>query len=133
MDLSSEVDSIKRVDRDTFHASGIIVHFQKKEIEPTIEVSQLEEIFRDVLRRADILASHDIQSEPLSVRERMSNILDNLQNNETINFVEFFDVSEGRMGLIVTFLAILELVKESLIEILQNKVDSAIYLQLKKQ
>ena len=63
----------------------------------------------------------------------MSNILDNLQNNETINFVEFFDVSEGRMGLIVTFLAILELVKESLIEILQNKVDSAIYLQLKKK
>ena len=55
-------------------------HFQKKEIEPTIEVSQLEEIFKDVLRRADILASHDIQSEPLSVRERMSNILDNLQN-----------------------------------------------------
>jgi len=132
-DLSSEVDSIKRVDRDTFLASGIIVHFQKKEIEPTIEVSQLEEIFKDVLRRADILASHDIQSEPLSVRERMSNILDNLQNNETINFVEFFDVSEGRMGVIVTFLAILELVKESLIEILQNKVDSAIYLQLKKQ
>ncbi|MEC9205601.1 MAG: ScpA family protein [Pseudomonadota bacterium] len=132
-ELSSEVDSIARVDRDTFLASGIIVHFQKKETEPTIEIAQLEEVFKDVLRRADILASHDIQSEPLSVRERMSNILNDLQSNETINFIEFFNVNEGRMGVVVTFLAILELVKENLIDILQNENYSTIYLQLKKQ
>ena len=131
-DLSTEIDSISRVNRDTFLASGIIVHFKKKDIEPTIEISQLEEVFKDVLRRADILASHDIHSEPLSVRERMSNILEELGKNETISFIEFFDISEGRMGVIVTFLAILELVKDNLIDILQNETHSVIYLQLKK-
>ena len=131
-DLSTEIDSISRVDRDTFLASGIIVHFKKKDIQPTIEISQLEEVFKDVLRRADILASHDIHSEPLSVRERMSNILEELGKNETISFIEFFDINEGRMGVIVTFLAILELVKDNLIDILQNESHSVIYLQLKK-
>ena len=131
-DLSTEVESISRVDRDTFLASGIVVHFKKKDIQPTIEISQLEEVFKDVLRRADILASHDIHSEPLSVRERMSNILEELGKNETISFIEFFDINEGRMGVIVTFLAILELVKDNLIDILQNESHSVIYLQLKK-
>ena len=131
-DLSTEVESISRVDRDTFLASGIVVHFKKKDIQPTIEISQLEEVFKDVLRRADILASHDIHSEPLSVRERMSNILEELSKNETISFIEFFDINEGRMGVIVTFLAILELVKDNLIDILQNESHSVIYLQLKK-
>jgi len=131
-DLSTEIDSISRVDRDTYLASGIIVHFKKKDIQPTIEISQLEEVFKDVLRRADILASHDIHSEPLSVRERMSNILEELGKNETISFIEFFDINEGRMGVIVTFLAILELVKDNLIDILQNESHSVIYLQLKK-
>ena len=131
-DLSTEIDSISRVDRDTYLASGIIVHFKKKDIQPTIEISQLEEVFKDVLRRADILASHDIHSEPLSVRERMSIILEELGKNETISFIEFFDINEGRMGVIVTFLAILELVKDNLIDILQNESHSVIYLQLKK-
>ena len=131
-DLSTEVESISRVDRDTFLASGIVVHFKKKDIQPTIEISQLEEVFKDVLRRADILASDDIHSEALSVRERMSNILEELGKNETISFIEFFDINEGRMGVIVTFLAILELVKDNLIDILQNESHSVIYLQLKK-
>ena len=78
------------------------------------------------------MASHDIHSEPLSVRERMSNILEELGKNETISFIEFFDINEGRMGVIVTFLAILELVKDNLIDILQNETHSVIYLQLKK-
>ena len=129
--LSSDIDSISRVDRDTFLASGIITVFKKKETEPTIKISQLEEAFKEVLRRSDILATHEIQAEPLSVRDRMSNILNDLKTNKTIGFVEFFDVSEGRMGVIVTFLAILELVKESLIDILQNESYSAIYLKLK--
>ncbi len=130
--LSTEIDTISRVDRDTFLASGIIIHFKKKDIEPTIEISQLEEIFKDVLKRADILASHEIHSEPLSVRERMSNILESLTNSEPISFIKFFDVTEGRMGVVVTFLAILELVKDNLVEILQNEPQSIIYLQLKQ-
>ena len=62
----------------------------------------------------------------------MSNILEELGKNETISFIEFFDINEGRMGVIVTFLAILELVKDNLIDILQNESHSVIYLQLKK-
>ena len=62
----------------------------------------------------------------------MSDILESLTNNDAISFIEFFDVTEGRMGVVVTFLAILELVKDNLIEILQNDPHSVIYLQLKK-
>ena len=96
---------------------------------PSIDLQQLEDAFQEVLRRAEIFASHDIQTESLSVRERMSIILDIINNNGTIKFVDCFTYQEGRMGAIVTFLAILELVKECLIDMVQNEDYSMIYLQ----
>ena len=82
----------------------------------------------DVLKRAEIFSTHNIQSETLSVRERMSSILSLLTANENIQFDELFDISEGRLGVIVTFLAILELVKESLIDVVQSESMSKIYI-----
>ena len=82
----------------------------------------------DVLKRAEIFSTHNIQSETLSVRERMSSILSLLTDNENIQFDELFDINEGRLGVIVTFLAILELVKESLIDVVQSESMSKIYI-----
>ena len=96
---------------------------------PTIKMSQLQEAFHEVLKRAEINASHNIQTETLSVRERMSKILDEISKQETISFIDCFDFNEGKMGAIVTFLAILEMVKENLIDIIQNEDFSMIYLQ----
>ena len=130
-DLSEKLDVIPRRNRDTFVISGIITNFNKTDNMPKLKLDQLEAAFQSVLKRAEIYASHTIESEALSVRERMSSILININKNGTIKFTECFTYSEGRMGAIVTFLAILEMVKESLIDIIQNEDFSIIYLQTK--
>ena len=131
-DLSEKIDLIPRLHRDTFVISGIMTNFNNTDERPKIELSQLESAFQEVLRRAEIFATHTIESEALSVRERMSNIIDAINNNGTIKFIDCFTFQEGRMGAIVTFLAILEMLKESLIDIIQNDDFSMIYLQVKK-
>ena len=131
-DLSEKVDILPRTNRDTFIISSIITNIEKKQILPKIELSQLEDAFTEVLRRADIFASHNIEPEILSVRERMSLVLEKINMLGTIKFIDCFVYEEGKMGAIVTFLAILEMVKESLIDIIQNEHLSMIYLQSKK-
>ena len=128
-DLSVKIDEVPSLNRDTFVISGILANFKRKETMPTIKMSQLQEAFHEVLKRAEINASHNIQTETLSVRERMSKILDEINKQETISFIDCFDFNEGKMGAIVTFLAILEMVKENLIDIIQNEDFSMIYLQ----
>ena len=128
-ELSLKLDDAPRLNRDTFVVSGILAKFERKDDAPSIDISQLELASQEVLRRAEILASHNIQSETLSVRERMSLILDSINESGTIKFIDCFTHEEGKMGAIVTFLAILEMVKESLIDIIQNEDYSMIYLQ----
>ncbi len=128
-DLSEQLDEIPRLNRDTFIVSKIFTNIEKKEYLPSIDLQELENAFQEVLKRAEIFASHEIQTETLSVRERMSLILDIINKNGTIKFIDCFTYEEGRMGVIVTFLAILELSKESLIDRVQNQDYSMIYLQ----
>ena len=104
--LSEKLDEIPRLNRDTFIISRIFANIEKKDTMPTIDLGELEIAFQEVLKRAEIFASHEIQSEALSVRERMSFILDIINKNETIKFIDCFTYQEGRMGAIVTFLAI---------------------------
>ena len=130
-ELSEKLDDIPRRNRDTFVISGIMTNFNKTENLPKLEIDQLEAAFQDVIRRAEIYATHTIESEALSVRERMSSILLNINTHGTMKFIDCFTYEEGRMGAIVTFLAILEMVKESLIDIIQNADYSMIYLQPK--
>ena len=74
-----------------------------------------------MLRRADQVTHHQIRREPLSVRERMSRILGVLQANARLPFGALFDTSEGRAGVVVSLLAILEMSKERIIEIIQDE------------
>ena len=129
--LSEEINEIPRVNRDTYVVSGIMTHFKHVQKMPTIEIDELEKAFQEVLRRAEIFASHNIEAEKLSVRERMTSIIDALNSKNMMSFIDCFNFKEGRMGVIVTFLAILELVKENLIDIIQNENFSMIYLQSK--
>ncbi len=131
-DLSLELDSIPRLNRDNFIASGIFNQIEKKQELPKINIDELEHAFLEVMKRAEINASHNINTEVLSVRERMTRVLELLNNNEDTVFTDCFDVSEGKMGVVVTFLAILELVKESIIDLIQNDSLSVIYLKVKK-
>jgi segregation and condensation protein A len=84
---------------------------------------------RDVLGRAELFSSHQVQMEPLSVRERMTSIMDRLRRNPYLEFQHFFTPEEGRMGVVVTFLAMMELTREQVIDIIQNEPMGQIYLK----
>ena len=132
-DLSSELDMIPRLNRGNFIASGVINQLEKKQDLPKINIEELEQAFLDVMKRAEINASHEINTEVLSVRERMTRVLELLNNNTNTIFTDCFDMTEGKMGVVVTFLAILELVKENIIDLFQNEPLSVIYLKLKNE
>ena len=92
----------------------------------------LEELlrsFRDVLNRADMFTHHNVEREALSVRERMSLVLTALQGREFIEFGSLFTAGEGRLGVVVTFIALLELLKESMIELVQSEPFAAIHIK----
>src|SRR5262245_40117355 len=85
--------------------------------------------FKDVFTRAEMFAYHHIQRERLSVRQRMSEILGRLREAAFIEFVHLFDAVEGRMGVTVTFIAMLELMKEGLLEIVQAQPYAPIHVR----
>jgi segregation and condensation protein A len=84
------------------------------------ELVELLAAFRDLMHRAELFAHHQVQREPLSVRERMSGILQKLRGGRRVVFTELFEPAEGRMGVVVSFIAILELVREALVELRQE-------------
>jgi segregation and condensation protein A len=86
-------------------------------------------VFQQALQRSEQFAHHHVRREPLSVRERMSQVLSELEGERYRNFVDLFDPTEGRVGVTVTFLAILELVKESLIDLVQAEPFGPIHVR----
>lgn len=103
----------------------------KEIVIPQIPLQALLQAMRDIVLRADFFASHHITREPLSVRERMSLILGVLKQAEHIYFASLFTLEEGRAGVVVTLLAILELAKEMLIEIMQTEAFGQITVKLR--
>ena len=129
---SEKLETLPRNFRDFYVVSNAVDSKESKIIEtPDIKIDQLKVAFLEVLKRAEIFSTHNIQSETLSVRERMSLILSVLKKGDNVQFEKLFNLEEGRLGVIVTFLAILELVKESLIDIIQNESMSRVYIGLK--
>lgn len=96
---------------------------------PDIKMDDLMAAFLEVLKRSELLATHRVEKEALSVRERMTFILDSLTKQSTVRFEQFFNKNEGRMGVVVTFLAMLELLKESLIDMVQTEPFGPIHLK----
>ena len=84
---------------------------------------------KDVLGRAELFSHHHVQMEPLSVRERMTRIIDLLRASPYMEFSQFFTAEEGRAGVVVTFLALMELTRERLVDIVQNEPMGMIYIK----
>ena len=99
--------------------------------EINVDLNDLLLAFKAVLKRTDLCRHHQIKKETLSLRDRMSHVLSLLEDQTAIPFQYFFNIEEGRDGVVVSFMAILELAKEALIEISQKTAFSPIYLQLK--
>ena len=84
---------------------------------------------KEVMQRAEMFAHHHVEREPLSVRERMSVLVEHLNPDQFVEFTSLFNVEEGRQGVVVTLLAILELIKESLIDMVQNEPFGPIHVK----
>ncbi len=118
---AEDLDTLPRMDRDVFIAMAEPPDIPKEVIIPNVTWTALLEAMRDVMERAALFTSHQIIREPLSVRERMTFILDSLTASPNIKFIDCFTLAEGRAGVVVTLLAILELAKESIIKIIQQQ------------
>ena len=97
---------------------------------PDVHLVELQDAWRDILKRATLVQHHKISREELSVREHMSIVLKHLQGRKFVEFEHLFDPSQGTPVLVVTFIALLELAKETLIEITQAEAFAPIYVRL---
>jgi segregation and condensation protein A len=118
---AEQIDTLPRLERELFTTLVDVSALNVTEQLPDIELKDLLLAFQAVLQRADQNSHHQVIKEPLSVRERMTMILDKLREFDSCVFSQLFRVHEGRAGVVVSFLAILELSKERLIEIIQTE------------
>jgi segregation and condensation protein A len=126
---AEDLDALPRLERDLFTA---VVEFPGRKTQarpPEVSLDTVLRAFAEVLRRAELFSHHHIQREPLSVRERMSLVLEKVKPDEFVEFRQFFTVEEGRAGVIVALLAILELIREGLITLVQNEENGPIYVK----
>ena len=124
------IDRMPRLDRDTWVASADLVDRKVVRIPPQVTLQEMLIAFQDVLSRSDMFAHHHVQREPLSVRQRMTDVLAALQTNAFVDFVRLFNAEEGRRGVTVTFVAILELLREGLIELVQSEAYAPLHVRL---
>jgi segregation and condensation protein A len=127
--VAEEIETMPRQDRDFVTVSAFVVDRNVIRLPPPVELRELLLALKDVLKRAELTGRHAIQREALSVRNRMSDVLKALDDGEFHRFEQLFNPDEGRLGVVVTFLALLELAKEHLIEIMQGEPLSPIYLK----
>ena len=117
---AEDISELPRLERDIFVASADAPERKVVTKLPDVTMKELLLAFHDVLKRAEMFSNLHMQREPLSVRQRMSEILTRIKGGSFIGFSELFDPEEGRMGVAVTFIAILELLKESVVEVVQS-------------
>lgn len=129
---AENIDRLPRVGREVHLAVIDGSNLPHRKVQPKVSMFELLDAFREVLKRAELYKSHHVLREPLSVRERMTRVLESISNVGPDGFASFqslFDAKEGRMGLVVTFLAVLELLKESLIVIVQHEPFAPIHVK----
>lgn len=130
---AEDIEELPRLERDTWVGSAKAPEINRARPDPEIDMRELMLALGEVLRRADMFASHHIQREALSTRERMSEVLERLAGEQFVPFVSLFSVTEGRLGVVVTFLALMELIKESLVEIVQTESFGPIHVKARSE
>jgi segregation and condensation protein A len=124
-----DLDSLERLERDVTQGGADVPEKVVVTTLPDITLKELLIAFKEAIDRSDMFAHHHIQREPLSVRERMSAVLGSLSGERYLEFSQLFEPQEGRMGVTVTFLAILELLKEALISVVQSEAYGPIHVR----
>lgn len=126
---AEDIDELPRIGRDLQPARCEVSERRVVEALPDVTLKEVLVAFKEVLERADMFSHHHIQREALSVRERMSNVLAGLTADRFTEFTRLFKPEEGRLGVVVTLLAVLELIKGSLIELIQTEPYGPIHVK----
>jgi len=126
---AEDLDALQRMDRDVFQASAEGPEQNVIKLPPEVNLQDLISAFQEVMQRASMYAHHHVQLESLSVRERMSSVLSRVSTDRFTKFSDLFTIEEGRMGVVVSFLAVLELVKGALIELSQTEPYAPIHVK----
>ncbi len=126
---SEDLDELPRQERDFSVAAAYLEEMDVVRVPPEVDLQDILAALRDVMSRADMFTHHHIEQEPLSVRERMSIIVDRLRESPYMEFHQLFAPEEGRMGVVVSFLALMELSKEHLVDIIQREPMGRIYVR----
>ena len=126
---AEDLDALPRMDRDTASASAHVPDRASVKLPPPVELKEMLLALHDVLKRAELFTGHAIRREALSVRQRMTELLGRLGGGAFHRFESLFDPREGRLGVVVTFLSILELAKEQLLDVVQEAPLAPIYIK----
>ena len=128
--VAEDMAELPRVERDVFLVRPERPEPVRKRADPPVQLKEVLVALADVLHRAEMYRHHAVRMEPLSVRERMSNVLTQLgERPDFVPFADLFRAEEGRRGVVVTFLAITELIREGLIDFVQNEAYAPIYVR----
>ncbi len=126
---AEDIDNLPRVRRDVFPVDVDSPDLKIVRLPPRVDMKDVLSAFKDVLQRASMYEKHHIQMEPLSVRERMSHVLSTVSVDQFTDFSALFSIEEGRGGVVVTLLAILELIKQSMLELVQTEAYGPIHVK----
>lgn len=126
---AEDLDELPRLGRDFSQTEAHVENKSVVRLPPKVELREILMALKDVISRAELFTSHHISGEPLSVRERMSRIMSALRENPYLEFQQLFDPVEGRKGVVVSFLALMELTREQLIDLVQNEPFGQIYIK----
>lgn len=128
---AEKLDELPRVDRDIKPIQLIAAEAKANKLLPEVSLQELLSAVSDVLKRAELFEQHQVTRETLSIRERMTAILAKIAGKGFVPFIQLFQAEEGKLGVVVTFMAILELVKESLLDLIQNEPFAPIHVKAK--
>jgi segregation and condensation protein A len=126
---AEDLDGLEHMTRDNFQCHAELVERHVEARDPDVDMREILLALKDVLHRADMFTSHRVEKEALSVREKMSQVLQKVGSEDYTDFHQLFDVTEGRLGVVVTFLAVLELLKGSLLELVQAEAFAPIHVK----
>ena len=128
---AQDLDELPRLERDHYLVQAPVPPGHRRLIPPEVDLREVLLALRELLARADLFTSHKVEKESLSLRERMALVLSKLQGLGFIPFVHLFELHEGRAGVVVSFLAVLELIKSATIELVQTEPFAPIHVRLR--
>jgi segregation and condensation protein A len=130
---AENMDELPRTGRDFALTEAYIEDRSAVRLPVEVDLKDLLFALKEVIGRAELFSHHHITQEPLSVRERMSRIIEQLRENPFMKFHQLFDTDEGRMGVVVSFLALMELTREQLVDLIQHEPFGQIYIRLPEE